>query len=247
MIRFAWMILVLLLTTLVLCPIVIVPSLFGVRGDFYTRVTRLWARVALWAANTPVEVVGGEHVAPGTPAVIVSNHLSWFDIFALAAALPGIYHFVGKKELNRIPIFGTAWRAAGHISIDRSDRDAAIRSLRRAGEQIRSEGSAAVIYPEGTRSRNGRLRPFKKGAFMLALESDVPIVPLVVLGSFEILQPDRATLRPNTIRLHFLPPISPRSYRGNADGLMDRVRGAMMEAMPADMLPLDEAVEIPPR
>lgn len=247
MIRFAWMILVLLVATVVLAPVVIGASLLGVRGDLYTRITRLWANLAIRAAGTPVEVEGAEHVAPGRPAVVVSNHLSWFDIFALAAWLPGVYHFVGKKELNAIPLFGQAWRAAGHISIDRSNREAAIGSLRRAGERIRREGSVAVIYPEGTRARNGRLQPFKKGAFMLAIESNVPVVPLVVLGTFSIMRPDRMAIRPSPIRLVFLPPIPPPSSPAEAESLMQRVRAEMVAVLPPDMRPLDDAVEIPPR
>ena len=81
---------------------------------------------------------------------------------------------VAKKELERIPFFGTAWKAAGHISIDRSDRTSAIQSLRRAGRSIREQRSTVIIFPEGTRSLTGEMLPFKKGAFMLALEADVP-------------------------------------------------------------------------
>ncbi len=208
----------------------IVSALVG-RNDtlHYTRLTRSWARAIVRAAGTPVVVHGLEHIRPGEPQVIVSNHVSWFDIFSLASILPVPFHFVAKKELERIPLFGQAWKSAGHISIDRSNRQRALESLRGAGEKIRAEKSAVIIYPEGTRSRTGRLQPFKKGAFMLAIEAAVPIVPVVVTGSYDIMRPDRPIIRPAIIHLRFQPPI-PAAGRGSdaAEELMEQVRRSMV-------------------
>ncbi|HET6233287.1 MAG TPA: lysophospholipid acyltransferase family protein, partial [Longimicrobiaceae bacterium] len=177
----------------------IAASLLGWRGPLYSRLTRRWAGTILRASGSPVVVHGMEHVSGDAPMVVVSNHVSWFDVFAIASVLPGTFHFVAKKELERIPIFGSAWKAAGHISIDRSNRASAIQSLREAGQKIRHERGAVVIFPEGTRSRTGRLQPFKKGAFMLAVEAGVPVVPTVVVGSYDIMRPDTWKIRPNTI------------------------------------------------
>ncbi|NIP81367.1 MAG: 1-acylglycerol-3-phosphate O-acyltransferase, partial [Gemmatimonadetes bacterium] len=131
-----------------------------------------------------------EHIAPDTPQILVGNHQSWFDVPAVATNIPKSYHFVAKKELERVPIFGRAWKAAGHISIDRSDRESAVESLDRAGEQLRREGSAVVIFAEGTRAPTDALQPFKKGAFMLALHTGVPIVPFGVAGSRRVMPKD---------------------------------------------------------
>jgi len=162
------------------------------------------------------------------PQVVASNHISWFDVFALAAVIEVPYHFVAKKELLRIPLFGAAMEGAGHITIDRSNREKAIESLRAAGEKIRRSPGAVVIFPEGTRSRNGRLQPFKKGAFVLAAESGVAIVPTAVTGSFEIMAKGSWRISPRTIHIHFLAPIPPEQVREvgarGSEPLMDLVR-----------------------
>jgi 1-acyl-sn-glycerol-3-phosphate acyltransferase len=210
----------------------IAASLLGWRGPLYSRLTRRWAGTILSASGSPVVVHGMEHVSGDAPMVVVSNHVSWFDVFAIASVLPGTFHFVAKKELERIPIFGSAWKAAGHISIDRSNRASAIQSLREAGQKIRHERGAVVIFPEGTRSRTGRLQPFKKGAFMLAVEAGVPVVPTVVVGSYDIMRPDTWKIRPNTIHVHFTDPIPTEDIRGSgSDALVDRVRARMIRVL----------------
>jgi len=200
-------------------------SLLGRKdGDWYARVTAKWARAIIWASGCPVRAHGLENVKSGEAQVIVSNHVSWFDVFAIASVLEVPFHFIAKKELERIPVFGAAWKAAGHISIDRSNREAAVRSLREAGEKIRRDASAVIIFAEGTRSRDGSLQPFKKGAFQLASASGVAVVPTVVTGSFSIMPPGSWTVHPHPIDVHFLPPVQPDRALGT-EGLMDEVRG----------------------
>ena len=229
MLRAIFVALVVLLDTIILAPIVIVAALLRIRGGVYMAVTRTWSRLFLWASGVRVQVEGSEHITGCEPRVIVSNHLSWIDIVAIAANIPGTFHFIGKKELNRIPFFGMAWRAAGHISIDRSNREQAYQGLRRAGEQMRREGSVVVIFPEGTRSRTGRMQPFKRGAFNLASETGVPIVPTVVQGSFEIMPPDRFEIRPRPVTVRFLPPVESAGKRPEA--LSEEVRAVMLDAI----------------
>jgi 1-acyl-sn-glycerol-3-phosphate acyltransferase len=211
-------------------PIVMWEASRGRRDNaWYVKITRRWARSIIWASGCPVVVHGRENVRKGMPQIIASNHISWFDVFALASVIEVNYHFVAKKELLKIPLFGRAMEAAGHITIDRSNRDRAIESLRAAGEKIRRTPGAVVIFPEGTRSRNGRLMAFKKGAFMLAAESGVAIVPTAITGSFEIMRKGSARITPRTIHIHFLPPIEPAEIAAIAaagqDALMETVRG----------------------
>ncbi len=241
MIRTLWVMLALGASTAFYGGAAILGSLLRVGTPrFYWWATRGWARAVLAASGTPVVIHGAENLHADRAQVIVSNHLSWFDIFAIAGILPMPYHFVAKSELERIPLFGSAWKAAGHISIDRANRQKAFESLRQAGEKVRTQRSAVVIYPEGTRSRTGRLMPFKKGAFMLAAEAGVPVVPCVVVGSFDIMRPDDWRIHPRPIHLHFREPILCDGV-GSAglDALMDRVRRSMVEV-------LGEEEEMPP-
>ncbi len=229
MIRTLWVGINVGAATLFLGTIAIGASLLRVRGDLYSRLTRTWSRWILWASDTPLIVHGLDNVRPDEPQVVVSNHVSGYDIFAVAAALPGTFSFVAKKELERIPFFGTAWKAAGHISIDRSNRQQALLSLQKAGEKIRREKGTVIIYPEGTRSKTGELLPFKKGAFMLAVEAQVPIVPTVVRGTRRIVHDERWTIHPQPIHIHFGTPVSTHGFRaGSAERLMETVRAQML-------------------
>jgi len=168
---------------------------------------KTWARAILRAARVEVELVGREHLASGGPAVLVANHESWFDVFALVAHLPVDYRFVGKIELTRIPLFGAAWQAAGHIAVDRGDRQRAIASLDHAGEVLRRDRAVVVMFPEGTRSPDGNLLPFKKGAFVLAAQAGVPLIPAGIGGSREVMEKGSFRIRPGTVRIAFGPPV----------------------------------------
>ena len=230
MLRTAWVGTVVVLATVWYGSIAIGASLVGIRGGLYVWATRAWSRAIMRASGCSVEVAGTEHLLRNAPQIIVSNHTSWFDIFALASVLPVPFHFVAKKELENILLFGRAWKAAGHISLDRSNRQSAAASLRAAGEKIAREKSAVIIFPEGTRSRTGELQPFKKGAFVLATEGAVPVIPTTVTGSYEIMPPESWIVRPRTVSVSFGEPIAPGN---SAEDLLKTVRGrvgAMLEA-----------------
>ena len=226
MIRTVWVGLNLLVGTLLLGIPVIIGALLRVRRQgFYDFAGRNWSRWAMWASNTPVRVEGIENIDPATPQVLVGNHQSWYDVFAVAGSLRKPFHFVAKKELEKIPIFGAAWKGAGHISIDRSDRGSAIRSLEQAGEQLEQEGSAVVMFAEGTRSPTDALLPFKKGPFMLALHSGVPIVPFGVAGTRRIFPKGSWRVRPGPIIVRFGAPIPTDSLDPeDRESLIRRVR-----------------------
>ena len=243
--RALWMIFWIFWGTLVIGGSAILMALFGVRGPVYVRMTRRWARVALWSSGSDAVLHGLENITPGEPYILVANHVSWFDIFAIAAKLPVDYHFVAKKELEKIPVFGLAWRVAGHISIDRTNRESAARSLRKAGEQMRQQRSVVVIFAEGTRSRTGRLLPFKKGAFVLGAETGIPIIPTVVTGSFDIMRPDTFIVRPATIHVYFEAPVPARGV--SVDALMARTRAVFVQRLgdTESRPPLDDAPALP--
>ncbi|HYJ80351.1 MAG TPA: lysophospholipid acyltransferase family protein [Longimicrobiaceae bacterium] len=241
MIRTLWVGLAALGMTLYWGPVILFNAALKRRDDdWYCRATRSWAGAVIRASGCPVVIHGQEHVRPGVPQVIASNHVSWFDVFAIASTLEVPFHFVAKKELMRIPLFGRAMEAAGHIVIDRSNRERALDSLRAAGELIRHTPGAVVIFPEGTRSSTGRLQPFKKGAFMLAAEAGVPVVPAAVTGSFQIMPSGSWRIHRNTIHLHYLEPVHPEESPG-LEPLMQRVWTAIAAVVEPEVMTLPEA------
>lgn len=151
------------------------------------RLTGEWSSIILWGAGTRLVVRHGDRLGLGRGQILVSNHQSWFDIFALGAALGDRFSFVGKKELSRIPVVGAAWEKVGNIAIDRSDQQAAIDSLKRADELMR-EGRTIIMFPEGTRSPTGEMGRFKKGAFVMAIKSQVPVLPVAIAGTRRIMK-----------------------------------------------------------
>ncbi|MDX1674843.1 MAG: lysophospholipid acyltransferase family protein [Longimicrobiales bacterium] len=227
MIRTVWTFAVIAVATLIIGPVTIAGGLLGVRKlEFYDWCGRAWSGMILWGSGCPVRAEGVENIDPDTPQVLVGNHQSWFDVPAVATNIPKSYHFVAKKELERVFIFGRAWKAAGHISIDRTDRESAIRSLDQAGEQLRRERSAVVIFAEGTRAPTDELQKFKKGAFMLALHTGVPIVPFAVAGSRRVLPKGRWRVRRGPIIVRFGEPIPTANLtEAERDSLLERVRG----------------------
>ena len=212
MIRSIWTILVMVLGTAFLSVVSIGAALVRHRGRAYEWTARSWGRLAVWASGSKIQIEGLENVPRDRPVIIASNHQSWFDVFALAAIIPQRYRFIAKSELRKIPLFGMAWEACGHISIDRKDRSKAIRALDEAAEAMRSDNSAVVIFPEGTRSPTGELLPFKKGAFMMALRTGIAIVPAAVLGTRAIQKKGDWRVRAGKIIVRFGPPIDSSLY-----------------------------------
>lgn len=206
----------------------VIGAYVGFPRGFYDWAPRFFSRALLWAGGTPVSVAGLEYIDRDSPQVIACNHQSMYDVWALAAHIPVRYHFVAKKEIRRIPIFGRAVSAAGHVYIDRGNRSAAVSSLKVAGRKIRENRSSAVVFPEGTRSLTGDLQPFKKGPFIMAIEAGVPIVPTVVEGTFDILPKRGMRLRPHPITVRFGRPIDTREYdHEDRDALIARVHAEM--------------------
>ncbi len=212
MIRNLWVAINLLVGTFGLSLIVVVAALFRHRGGIYDWAAHSWARWAIWASGSSIEVEGMEYLALDHPQIIASNHQSWFDVFALAATIPKRYRFIAKEELRSIPLFGLAWESAGHVSIDRKDRSKAIRALDTAAAIMRKDNSAIVIFPEGTRSPTGELLPFKKGAFMMALRTGIEILPAACIGTRAIQKKGDWRVHAGRIIVRFGPPIDSSQF-----------------------------------
>lgn len=196
-------------------------------NGLYDRAGRSWARKLLRAAGVTVTLVGFDGVPRGRPLVYASNHQSWFDILALASTLLGTVRFVSKKELAKVPVLGPAMRAAGHIFIDRQNRARAFEAYEEAAAVVR-EGMSAIVFAEGTRSRTGELLPFKKGPFVFAIASRVPIVPVYCAGTFDILPKGNIRVRPRPVTLYFGEPIPTEGLEyDDRAALMDRTRAVI--------------------
>jgi 1-acyl-sn-glycerol-3-phosphate acyltransferase len=201
------------IATLVFAPVVIVARLLRVpQGprSIYARVVRRWARIVGRAAGIRVVVHGREHMQQPGGAVFVANHVSWFDIFALAGEVPWC-SFVAKSELRQIPLFGFAAALVGIVFIDRDNRKQAFASYEAAAREVQ-RGRAVIVCPEGTRGTDYHLRPFKKGPFVLAIASQAPIVPTVVYGTREIMPKGSFWIRAGRVDLHFLEPIATTGF-----------------------------------
>lgn len=190
-----------------------------------------WAKLGLKVCGIKVRAKGQEDVNADVPRVYMANHQSYFDILALLAYLPVDFKFVMKQELMNIPILGLAMRKVGFIGIDRDNPRKAIKGMREAAEKIKS-GKSLVIFPEGTRSVDGRLQPFKRGGFNLVLKSGCDIVPVAISNSYRILPKGSLRLNKGSFSIHIGKPISVKDYtRKNAPELMDQVRDAMLRQM----------------
>jgi 1-acyl-sn-glycerol-3-phosphate acyltransferase len=172
-----------------------------------------------------------ESIEPGAAYVFASNHASALDILALLAVLPTNFRWIAKKELFSLPIFGPSLKAAGYIAIDRSDRRSALQALLAASERIKN-GASVVIFPEGTRSLDGKLLPFKPGGLMLAQRSGRPVVPVAILGSNQALPAKQLLINPGPIHVKIGKPFGPEETKSlDRDQLAALTRQRVMELL----------------
>ena len=176
-------------------------------GFLFHAIARTWAHTVLFVCGVKVQTVGLRNADFTSNYVYVSNHASMFDIPAIIAGIPDQIRIVYKKELEVIPLFGWGLKWGSYIGIDRGRRTDAVRSLEEAAEKIRN-GASVLLYAEGTRTLDGKLQPFKRGAFNLAVKAGVPVVPLIVNGSFHILRKRSIVIRPGRITLTLERPIA---------------------------------------
>jgi 1-acyl-sn-glycerol-3-phosphate acyltransferase len=217
--------------TFVLAFSAIIFSFVDPGGGMYHRHARLWARLGLWLAGARVEVTGLGKVPADVPVIFMSNHQGNFDILALLLVVPRKFAWIAKEELFRIPVFGHSMARAGYIPLDRSDGRRALKSMDAAAAKIRN-GASVVIFPEGTRSLDGNLLPFKRGGFLVAARAGVPIIPVTIDGSRQINPPPRLELHPGTIKVRFGEPIvTAGGGRGKDEQLMAQVRAAIASGL----------------
>jgi 1-acyl-sn-glycerol-3-phosphate acyltransferase len=221
--------------------------LTGILGIPYTLLVgdiSLLYRVAMWvtnagvrAAGIKIEIDGFENIPAGRSCIFMCNHVSNLDPPVLLPLLPGRSSVLLKKELMNIPILGRAMRMADFVPVERgSRRDAAKASVDAAVKALKS-GLNIVVFPEGTRSRDGRLSAFKKGPFFLAQETGAPIVPIAISGTQTMMHKGSSAIVPGLARIQLLPAIEPSQY-ATREALMAAVRDEIAEALPPEMKPL---------
>lgn len=216
------------LYTILIGPPIIVASFFD-GGRTMLWLGRVWIDWIVRSFGVQIQAEGVENVPTHAPVILMSNHQSLFDIAAIVLTLPRTvsWRFVAKRELTRVPIFGQVLVASGHIIIDRGDRARAVESLHRAAERIRA-GTTVIVFPEGTRSSDGHLRLFKSGPFHLALEAQVPIIPVTVSGSQRITPKGELRIHPGVVKIVYGKPIATRGLSiEQRKQLADRVRDAI--------------------
>lgn len=197
----------------------------------FPAMARIWSRILFMTSGVRVRVHGRQGLNAHEPAVFVANHQSLFDPPVLFHAIPSNLRVIAKKSLFLIPIFGQALWAAGVIPIDRRDRKRSINSMNKASRKIRS-GLSVLVFAEGTRSRDGRLLPLKKGAFILAIQAGVPVQPVVIQGSRDVHPPGSIFARPGTVHVTFLKPVDTSAMTFDDRGrLLDMVAEEMRIAL----------------
>ena len=172
---------------------------------------RLWGRIIVRGSGVRVSLESVVELDRSASYIFAANHQSQFDIFTLQGYLAHDFRWLAKKELFSIPVFGTAMHHAGYISVDRSHGRKAVQSLNEAAQRIAS-GTSVIIFPEGTRSPDGQLQPFKSGVMVLAIRSGVPIVPVAISGSHEVLPKGALLPRPGHIHVTIGAPIATKDY-----------------------------------
>lgn len=198
---------------------------FDRTGDSVLALARIWSRILLASAGVKVEVEMHAPLNRTRPYVFMANHASMIDIWAMFVALPVRFRFIAKKQLRQIPLFGWAMAAGRFIFIDRQNAVAARRSIAEAAARIRS-GQSVVIYPEGTRTRDGGLLPFKKGGFHLAIDSGVEIVPVAIHGTRALMPRGAMLMRAGTVKVEVGEPVPTAGLTtSDREPLIARVRG----------------------
>ncbi|HEY6350794.1 MAG TPA: lysophospholipid acyltransferase family protein [Candidatus Angelobacter sp.] len=212
-------------------------SLFVFPWTLITRDVRLLyatgmavIRTMVWLTGTKIKVEGLDKIDPAGTYIFMSNHVSNLDAIILMPLIPRRTSVLVKKEMWRLPVIARAFDLASLVPVERQNRDAAIQSVRRATE-VMNQGVNMMLYPEGTRSRDGRLLAFKKGPFHMAAETGFPIVPVTMVNTFEILPKGKFAAKKGTARVIFHPPLDPKTFSSREE-MMEAVSNAIGSGLP---------------
>ena len=195
-------------------------------AEFVHKVQQFWSCSFFWLMFLPVSVDGEEHIQKGQSYVCVANHQSMFDVWLVYGWLPVIFKWLMKAELRKVPFVGTGCRAAGHIFVDRRNAKAAMESLKEVEKQL-VNGVCTVIFPEGTRSLNGEVGRFKRGAFQIAWDLGLPVIPLSLDGCFEVMPKGKPFVNRHPVHMHIGEPIDLKQFN-DANEAIDAVRNAVI-------------------
>jgi 1-acyl-sn-glycerol-3-phosphate acyltransferase len=196
-------------------------------AEFVHKVQQFWSRSFFWLMLLPVSVDGEEHIVSGQSYVFVANHQSMFDVWLVYGWLPVIFKWLMKAELRKVPFVGTGCKAAGHIFVDRRNAKAAMESIKEVERQL-TGGVCTVIFPEGTRSLNGEVGRFKRGAFQIAWDLGLPVIPLSLDGCFEVLPKGKPFVHRNAVHMHIGEPIDLKQF-ADPNEAIEAVRNAVIE------------------
>lgn len=219
----AWPILMVLTIFTALFTIILVPFR---NAEFVHKEQQFWSRSFFWLMFLPVSVDGQEHIQKGQSYVFVANHQSMFDVWLVYGWLPVVFKWLMKAELRKVPFVGTACKAAGHIFVERRNAKAAMESLKNVEKQL-SNGVCTVIFPEGTRSLNGEVGRFKRGAFQIAWDLGLPVIPLSLDGCYEVLPKGNPFVHSHAVSMHIGEPIDLKQYT-DANEAIEAVRDAVI-------------------
>ena len=229
MIRTAFIILWVVLTTSFFSFIAITASFFSRTGDCVHIIARIWARSILMVSRVHVSINGLSNIEPHKSYIYMANHQSNFDIPVLLGCLPVQFRWLAKAELFKIPVFGRAMRGAGYVKIDRFNRESAFESISEAAQKMKN-GVSVMIFPEGTRSKDGSITAFKKGGFVMAVDSGVPIVPVIIRGTWPIMAKSSLWINRGDVEMEIAKPINTSDYsRETKEDLMDKVRSVICQ------------------
>lgn len=195
------------LATIVGAAVVVIAAFINDTSPVIDKTIRVWSRVWLTAAGARMTIEGQEHIDASRSYVVVANHLSTLDIMACSLALPIPIRYLAKKELYRVPVLAQAMRAVGIIEVDRSARGAIHGQVNRQAKQLIEKRRSLIIYAEGTRPRNGVMKRFKKGAFTMAISSQLPVLPVSIHGTYEAFPPGKPWVHGGPISVIIDPPI----------------------------------------
>ena len=221
-----------ILSTIFFGSISIAASLFDKKGNTLMRAARVWARSLLSVSGVRVIVEGLEHIDPAGSYVFATNHASYMDTPVVLSSIPIQFRFLAKRGLFKIPFLGTHLGQAGHIPVPRDDPRASVKTMQMAADVVQKRGISLLIFPEGGRSHNGVMQPFKEGAAYIAIRAGVPIVPAALIGTHKILPYGSGTPLPGTVTLRIMKPIETSGMNlKDRHALTERVHALILQAM----------------